>query len=85
MISLKPQKSSKGLTGYFLMRWFITKVSIIIRYPYQRACENGSHFIITCRMGCQKQNVQEISDIILTHNYQLEKMFVPGTRRKKLR
>jgi hypothetical protein len=35
LTSLKPQKSSEGLTGYFLMRWFRTKVPVIIRYPYQ--------------------------------------------------
>jgi hypothetical protein len=32
--AVKPQKSRKGLTRYFLMRWFITEVSIIIIYPY---------------------------------------------------
>jgi hypothetical protein len=35
--SSKPQKSSMGLTGYFLTRWFLTKVSIIIIDPHQRA------------------------------------------------
>jgi hypothetical protein len=64
MMSLKPQKSSEGLTGYFLTRWFRTKVSITFLYSYQRTCKNGFHFIITCRMGCQKQNVLQISGVI---------------------
>jgi hypothetical protein len=39
MTAEKPQKSiwPKSLTCYFLMRWIITEVLTIIRYPYQRA------------------------------------------------
>lgn len=35
-MSLKPQKPSMGLTGYYLTHWFMRQVSIIIRYPHQR-------------------------------------------------
>jgi hypothetical protein len=50
------------------MLWVITEVSIIIIYPYQRACHDrlDAVFIITCRMGCQRQIVQELSDVFST-------------------
>jgi hypothetical protein len=72
MTTVKPQKSSKALTCYSLMRslrWLITEVSIIIIYTLtSERVGMGPVFIIACRMGCQKQNVQELSDIFATQN-----------------
>jgi hypothetical protein len=40
MTAVKQQKSSKDLACYFLMRWFITEVSVIIIYQWCQSVWN---------------------------------------------
>jgi hypothetical protein len=53
-------KTTKIKSGFYWLH-FDALVPNIIMCSNQRACENGFHFILTCRVGCQMQNVLQIS------------------------